>query len=49
MANNLLGKKHLDEIYTKAADINGDSKLNLKDYVALDSYLKGEYSIEQNR
>lgn len=49
LVNHLLNKQPLDGLYLKAADIDGDSQVSLKDYVALDSYLKGEYRINQNR
>ena len=49
LVNHLLGKNNLGDTYFKAADINGDAHLDLKDYVAMDSYLKGEYKIDQHR
>ena len=49
LANYLLKDTGLEGCYYQAADINGDSQVNLKDYVALDRYLKGEYKINQNR
>lgn len=45
----LLGKKSLDGVYFQAGDVNGDSKVDLRDYVALDNYMKGQYKIEQKR
>lgn len=49
LANHILEAKELNGVYRTAADINGDSQVNLKDYVALDGYMKGNYSINQNR
>ena len=49
LANHILEAAELEGVYLTAADINGDSQVNLKDYVALDSYMKGTYSINQNR
>ena len=49
LVNYLLKKQNLEGIYLQAADVNGDSQVNLKDYAALDSYLKGEYNINQKR
>lgn len=49
LVNYLLNKQSLEGVYLEAADINGDSKVNLKDYAAFDAYLKGEYNINQKR
>lgn len=49
LADSLLGKQKLEGVYAMAGDVNGDSEVDLRDYVLLDRYLKGQYKIEQKR
>ena len=49
LVNTLLGKQGLNGVYSMAGDVNGDSSVDLRDYVALDDYLKGQYKIDQKR
>ena len=49
LVNHILNKQTLSDVYLEAADINGDTHVDLKDYVAIDRFLKGEYEINQKR
>ena len=45
----ILGKNDLNGVYLTAADVTGDGEVDLRDYAALDDYMKGKYNIPQTR
>ena len=49
LIDHLTGKDRLGGVFRDAADVNGDSAVDLKDLVVLDNYLKGKTEINQER
>lgn len=49
LANHLLKKERISGVNVSSADVNGDGVCDLKDLVAIEKHINGQYYIEQKR